>query len=1055
MTIKRLVLVVIISMFGFSAAFIGIAYLLYQNQQTLINSHESRYQSYLLANELRQSSDDLTRFARTYAITGEEKYKNYYFEVLAIRNGSQARPQDYERMYWDLVINSHRDSSLQGRVEALSSRMRKAGFTEAEFNLLHRAERYSNILAEHEMNVIDLMHSQAMESQPRLPAKLDANSQLQQQLFDDEYHMQKSKIMQPVADFLKLLNGRTSSWVDTYTNHSLVLLEVLVLVVTCLSAFSLLLAWGLVRLVLKPLGGEPAVMHDIAQSIARGNLHIDFNDQQNEGVYHSLKMMTQSLIKLRIEEENLQWIQQGEVLTGEVLRSVQSLENISNNLLTHLCQYLSAKVGVLYSVQASTSQEDKTLQLKASFASETLDLLKQEYQLGEGRIGKVAIDDELCVIRSDSYHDLAIKSALGGADPAAIVILPFSYQGKVLGVIGLVFMHEFGRRQEIFLNKIKPIIGVSYANICAKSELADTLQEAQELSEVLKIQQEKLRVINESLLDRTRSLEASQIELKSQAIQLTETNKYKSQFLANMSHELRTPLNSSIILSKILAENTAGNLQKEQVEFVKIIHENGMSLLELINNVLDISKLESGFFELHYEYIILAEFIGKIESRFLYMAQAKGISFSVQMAKNLPDHLFTDSMRLEQILNNLIANAIKFTNRGEVSLIVDCACDESVAQPLIEFIISDTGIGLNKEQLEVIFEPFRQADDTTTRQFGGTGLGLAISQQLANLLNASLMVESEQGLGSQFILKLPISDNGQQIITSSAIVSSDENKLEIKHFKFSEFSLNRRKRFNNSVRSILLLCSATQQGLLKDNIDMINLIKVYSQKGLLSSLSYINSPIVIVDCSIYESGLDFLLFKLTNKKLNTPDIILYANKALPEKIISKYNKNIKDIVFESNGSMQHLQASVNCLIKNTQVGSEKTISELTQYEQLKDRNILLVSNDVQNAFAYAKQLSIYAINVHIASSGEQALHLLAKYPNIELVLTDTVLPEMDGYEIVAAIRAHNETAHLPVIVVTASVLPGDREKCLSAGCNDYLTKPISLEGLLVTLNKWL
>ncbi|RYG08122.1 MAG: two-component system sensor histidine kinase/response regulator, partial [Burkholderiales bacterium] len=380
---------------------------------------------------------------------------------------------------------------------------------------------------------------------------------------------------------------------------------------------------------------------------------------------------------------------------------------------------------------------------------------------------------------------LKVSSGLGEGSPSHVLLVPVHNDGQVNGVLELGFLRALTPRDKEFLELVAGNIGTSMHAALYRQRLQDVLAETQQLNEELQVQQEELRTANEELEEQSRVLKESQTNLENQQAELEQTNeqlgeqalaldqknaalqhaqgqleqradeltrasRYKSEFLANMSHELRTPLNSSLILAKLLSDNQKGNLNEEQVKFANSIYSAGNDLLNLINDILDISKVEAGKLELSPEDVAVGRLVESLKSTFEPLAGQKKLSFEVHVEPGTPATVFTDRQRVEQILKNLLSNAVKFTELGRVSVQV-----APRAGGYIAFAVQDSGIGIREEQQQIIFEAFRQADGTTSRRYGGTGLGLSISRDLTTLLGGSITVESTEGKGSTFMLVLP------------------------------------------------------------------------------------------------------------------------------------------------------------------------------------------------------------------------------------------------------------------------------------------------------------
>jgi len=475
------------------------------------------------------------------------------------------------------------------------------------------------------------------------------------------------------------------------------------------------------------------------------------------------------------------WLREGQTQLAEQGIGQMALPLLSSTLLDFMARYLDVAVASFYVVKL-----DGSLERTAAYGFSHEDEARaQQLMPGEGLVGQAARSRRIVHMAQLPAGYIKVSSSLGDGMPQQLVLLPVHSDGRVNGVVELGFLREVGRRELDFLELVAGNVGMAIEATVARQRLSEVLAETQSLNEELQVQQEELRTANEELEEQSRVLERSQASLETQKLELEQSNEklamqaemldqrnaalaaaridvearasdleraseYKSQFLANMSHELRTPLNSSLILAKLLADNTQGNLNEEQVRFAQTIYNAGNDLLALINDILDISKVEAGKLELVPDDVALQSVIDSLEAAFAPLAQEKQLEFVIDLLPGLPEKVYTDRQRLEQILKNLLSNAIKFTDRGKVILRVSPG-----EAGLLRFAVIDTGVGVRAEQQATIFDAFQQGDGTPSRRFGGTGLGLSISRDLARLLGGEVELSSVEGQGSTFTLLLP------------------------------------------------------------------------------------------------------------------------------------------------------------------------------------------------------------------------------------------------------------------------------------------------------------
>lgn len=476
----------------------------------------------------------------------------------------------------------------------------------------------------------------------------------------------------------------------------------------------------------------------------------------------------------KIERQN--WLKSGIAEITALCQGVQDLKTLAHLLITKITPMVGASYGVFYIREGNGDKQ--CLEKFATYASSPLETTGKVFRLGEGLVGQSALENRTITLDRVPGGYIKITSGLGMASPKSIIILPVAFEEQVVAVMELAFLQPYiSPLQQELLEQVSKNIGVTINRIEDHMKIGALLKESQVLteelqtqSEELQLQQEELKTFNEKLEEqykysekRAMELENMKAALEEKARQLEESSKYKTEFLSNMSHELRTPLNSLLILSQTLAGNQEGNLTPRQVEYVEIIYSSGNELLTLINDILDLSKVEAGKISINPAVVELAEIKAYVERCFHPVARQKKLDFIVQMDEGLPDNICTDEHRLLQILNNLLSNAFKFTDLGSVSLQVQRAEEPVVAKNtifenadwILAFSVTDTGVGIYKDKRDMIFEAFQQANGSTARKYGGTGLGLTISQKIARLLGGFIDIDSVEGRGSTFTLYLP------------------------------------------------------------------------------------------------------------------------------------------------------------------------------------------------------------------------------------------------------------------------------------------------------------
>ncbi|MDD5247477.1 MAG: response regulator [Rhodocyclaceae bacterium] len=483
----------------------------------------------------------------------------------------------------------------------------------------------------------------------------------------------------------------------------------------------------------------------------------------------AFRKMTLSLRAAHEDERSRDWLKSGGNILSNLMREEQTTAVMAESVLTFLVEYLEAGVGVLYLFDERTVQ----LCLTATYATNQRRKIGEFFRLGEGLVGEAARHQKTAYLADVPPDYLTINSALGEAAPKVVAALPLLHGNRLVGVIEIGAFHEFSKVQSKFIESARDMIAIGLDVNLARLQTAELLEVTQQQTEELRVQQEELQQSNEELEERAqmleqqresirtknREIEAASEVMRQKAVELERVSTYKSEFLANMSHELRTPLNSLMILSSLLKQNKDGNLTAKQVEFAATINSAGSDLLELINDILDLSKVEAGQMQFNFAAMPVRDVCDGMRALFEPLAEQRGLDFRVAVEADAPPLLYGDEQRVHQILKNLLSNAMKFTEKGSVSVRIFAPADHEnpLPVPAVAFAVSDTGIGIPADKQQLVFEAFQQADGSISRKFGGTGLGLSISMQLAHKMHGELRMRSEEGQGSVFTLYMPLS----------------------------------------------------------------------------------------------------------------------------------------------------------------------------------------------------------------------------------------------------------------------------------------------------------
>lgn len=927
--------------------------------------------------------------------------------------------------------------------------------------------------------------------------------------------------------------------------------------------------------------------------------------------------MTQMLREARSRNHNQNWLKNGQNGLNEVMSGDQSLRGLAAEVIGYLTLYLEAQAGVLYLAEEEAGQV--VLRRTASYAHTPRADAPDTWPLGYGLIGQVALERRMTVIEDVPDDGLRIRSGVGEAMPNSVLIVPFAFEGQLKGVLEIGSFTPFTALQRDLLEQVIPALGIAVHTAESRSRMEQLLKHTQSQAAKLKqqaaemaVQEEELREANQELETRARDLQAQHEAIAEKNTELTRMReeseararelelayRYKSEFLANMSHELRTPLNSLLILTQLLQQNRQGNILPKQLEYLDTIHNAANELLTLINEILDLSKVEAGKMELQPETLSLAHLAEGIKRKFNPIAAEKGVALTILIDTDAPATIQTDAQRLRQIMNNLLSNAFKFTEQGGVTLKIERALTEELGGLAdgIAIRVRDTGIGIAADKLELIFEAFHQADGSTNRKFGGTGLGLSISRQLVELMEGRILVASEPGVGSTFSVILPGALSATAVAESSAdipavtppppvveaeapaadpkpsalppLADDRENLTEDgktllvieddRDFAQLLIKLGREKGFQclcaengrdgldlaetHQPAAIILDVSLPQvdgwsvMEHLKENVATRHIpvhfiagsegdaqarkmgaIGFLLKPANLDQLSevfqrieqFINAPLrhvlilsenethrqtmldcidgeqaepliaetceqafgylehpgvdcVVLDRETRDGGALGKLFELLNSEPAYHDIpvIVYAEEALTQAEEARLMRETKGLTVTTAHGPERLLDEATLFLHQVEAKLPREKRGVLRMMHDKEalfqgKQILLADDDMRNVFALATILEEKGMTVEIAKNGQDALDQLAAKPDFDLILMDMMMPEMDGFEAMRQIRQQPQHARLPILALTAKAMQDDKARCIEAGANDYLAKPIDTDKLLSMMRVWL
>lgn len=747
-----------------------------------------------------------------------------------------------------------------------------------------------------------------------------------------------------------------------------------------------------------------------------------------------------------------EWLQAGQMGLSSAMMGDVSVEMLADNILAFLSQYLGFQAGALFKGHGGQFYRAASLGIPADAQT------PERFSLKEGLLGKVAAEGEATIIRDVPDGYISIGSALGQDKPKHLVIVPTKADGVVNAVIELGFLHPVDDRVLDLLNEIGDTIGIALRSARYRAELQDTLEETQRQSEELQVQSEELRVSNEELEEQGRALKESHTRLEQQQAELEQTNsqleeqaqlletqrdelertsaavalkareleqasQYKSDFLANMSHELRTPLNSLLILSKLLSDNPNGNLSAEQVKFAQTIESSGNDLLNLINDILDLSKIEAGHVEVRPEAVSLQRLTTDLRQLFKPVADSRGLDFVIEVAEGAPKVIETDRQRMEQVLKNLLSNAFKFTEKGGVRLKIAPAGDKSVA-----FSVVDTGIGVSREQQEAIFEAFRQADGTISRKYGGTGLGLSISRQLSRLLGGTIGLESQPGEGSTFTVTIPHTYDPSRVVPREPprLAEAPTAPVPARPKRITTLKAVEDDREQAmGARRVLLVVEDDDKfaGIVRDlsrELGFQCLVASTAEEALKLAREFKPSAVVLDVGLPDESGL------LVLDRLKRDD----ATRHIPIHVISAEDHSQTAL---SLGAIGYLVKPVK---RDDLADALKTLEAKLASTV---RRVLIVEDDAVQRNALGQLLSSGDVETVGVGTAAECIDALRR-ETFDCMVLDLTLPDASGYSLLETLSQDGEHAFPPVIVYTGHDLSADDEQRLRRYSSSIIIK---------------
>ncbi|MEU9350308.1 HAMP domain-containing protein [Streptomyces griseoloalbus] len=851
---------------------------------------------------------------------------------------------------------------------------------------------------------------------------------------------------------------------------------------------------------------------EVTSAVAEGDLTRSVNVEASGEVAElkdNINAMVESLRETTRANQEQDWLKTNLARVSGLMQGHRDLPVVAELIMDELVPLVSAQYGAFY--LAEDGENGPELRLVGSYGyPDGDDGRPTRIAFGRTLVGQAARSRRTITVDELPPDYVTISSGLGQVVPTALVLLPIVVEGQVLGVIELASVTPFTQIHRDFLAQLMETIGVNVNTIVANARTDELLVESQRLtaelqerSAELQSQQEELQHSNAELEDKAallaaqnRDIEAKNLqieqarqELEARAQQLSLASKYKSEFLANMSHELRTPLNSLLILAQLLAQNPSRNLSPKQVEYAQIIHSAGSDLLQLINDILDLSKVEAGKMDVSPERVELRRLIEYVEATFRPMTMQRSLDFTVTTAPGAPADLLTDDSRLRQVLRNLLSNAVKFTERGRVELRIEPAPDDEVPAdvqrggPVVAFRVQDTGVGIPEQHLESIFGAFQQADGTTSRKYGGTGLGLSITREIAHLLGGAVTVDSVAGQGSTFTLFLPVArPEFEALLRPAPVVDRAPGGVvqqvpsgQPPAIEAGTGSGQRPRRLlvvEERPRGLLTLVAESVvqdvthgrgDGTSRPPVDIITAVGAQEAAGALAA-----DP---CHCVVLELGMAqeevtrFLEALRGDSALASVPVLVHSGHRADAALEEALRSRAAGTALEFLSSLDELRERIALHLAAEEPGDVLSLVRTDETQRpapqtvvdgsFSGRTVLVVDDDARNLFALSGILELHGFRVLHAENGRKGIERLVDNPDVALVLMDVMMPELDGYAATAEIRSMPQYAELPIIAVTAKAMPGDREKSLASGASDYVTKPVDAQDLIACVRRWL
>ncbi|WP_422658336.1 response regulator [Paenibacillus sp. EC2-1] len=1020
----------------------------------------------------------------------------YSERYLKVRDSNAVRGQvnDMARALTNMMLSDetanseqtvNRIKEMDKKVDSILESLKKSGNSAEEQQLLDRIEKARSEYGGYQSKALDLLSDGNIDAANSY--RITAGQDVQEEMLNS----------------LNALSSYQNARITEDIDEAKTAYERSIQMTTFFMAVGLLIGLIVILWVVPSITRGINVVNLMIKSFGQGRMReiqeIEVTSKDEIGqVAQVFKEMAEDIEeKQRLEQTYLEaqrdqsWLNSNLARVTELLEGIESLEEVGQRFMSEFTPVIGAHYGALY-----IREEDKDpnkLMVRGSYAFEGGDAPRSSFTIGEGLVGQVALDKKSIMLNNPPENYMQVQSAWGSSKPGSIMIYPILFENELLGVLEMASFEQFTSLQEQLISQLSLSLGTLLNSIMGRMRVEELLRESQALteelqcqSEELQTQQEELRRSNENLEEQTEALKRSEEllqrqqeelehyntelvaktraleeqvqeveeknleiekakeQLEKQAMQLSVTTKYKSEFMANMSHELRTPLNSLLILSQLLSENKGGNLTAKQIEYAQTIYMSGADLLKMIDEILDLSKVDAGKMEINNEAVHMTEIEAFVQQNFAPVAFKKGLALKVHVEDGVPESIITDGHRVKQVLRNLLSNAFKFTSKGSVEVNVTHGDPDKLPffldreRNYIAFSVIDTGIGIPADKTDLIFEAFQQVDGTTSRKYGGTGLGLSISRELARLLGGGINLESEEGQGSCFTLYLPCEqaiDSAKQEAAATTQTTSELliDKSFVAPKKVKEGEANPSVQIDDDRDDIgptdkVLLIVEDDDKFAKILLDMARgrgfkaLVALQGDIGLKMAQSY-KPDAIILDIQLPVMDGWSVLGELKSSAVT---------RHIPVHVVSVVDEVKQGLMM---GAIAYLKKP------SSREALEGAFSHIESYAEQSMKQLLIVEDDDIQRHSIIELIGHDDVSITAVSTGKEALEKL-RTQRYDCMVLDLMLTDMTGFDLLDQIRDDEKLVDLPIIIYTGKELDSKEETRLRKYAESIIIKDV-------------